>query len=455
MKQALALLALCAASSAAAQESAQGPLHEALGLPDNLKVSGSFRARIEAIDGQFRPATATADQLVSLRTTLAAEYDGGPWRIGAEFHDARGYIQEEDSSADTGVVNTLELSQYYVGLDLGDKLGAGGDSQITLGRMTMALGSSRLVSRQGFRNSINSYTGVRLDHTSERGLKFVAFWTMPNVRLPADRSSILENEPQWDRETTDVQLFGAFSSEPLSEQMSLETYAYGLLERDAPGFETADRRLVTPGVRLRSAPRPGKVDFEVEAIAQFGSAHASRSPADVTRRSVRAYGLHGEVGYLWETDWAPRTSVFFDYYTGDRGGDALGRFDSLYGGRRFEFGPTALFGPVSRSNLVSPGLRMDASPRNRLNLMGNFRLLRLDSSSDSFGLTGVRDASGGSGRDAGGQLEVQVRYEVVPKIAFLEVGYARLLKGRFLREAPSAPLTGDTNYGYADVTFRF
>lgn len=446
---------LYSASGAVAQETGEGPLHEALGLPEDLKISGSFRARIEAIDGQFRPDAATADQLVSLRTTLAAEYAAGPVRIGAEFHDARGYLQEDNSSADTGVVNALEFSQYYVGLDLGDELGRGSKTQLTVGRMTMALGSSRLVSRQGFRNSMNSYTGVSLDRTAPDGRRFVAFWTMPNVRLPTDRASILDNRAEWDRETTDVQLFGVFDARPLAGGVGLETYVYGLLERDVPGFATANRRIVTPGLRLKKAPTPGMVDFEFEAMAQFGSARESRAPADVTSRDVRAYGLHGEIGYLWEAGWTPRASAFLDYYTGNRGGSDLGRFDSLFGGRRFEFGPTALFGPVSRSNLVSPGVRVEAKPGSRLNLMGNFRLLRLDSSSDSFGLTGVRDPSGRSGRNAGSQLEAQLRYTLLPGVAVLEVGYARLFKGSFLRHAPTAPATGDTNYGYADVTFQF
>lgn len=445
---------LLAAPPSLAQNN-EGLLHDAVGAPEALRLSGSFRARSEIIDGQFRPDIATSDQLISLRTTLFAEYDTGPIRIGAEFRDARAYAQARNSSADNGVVNTLEFSQYYLGLDLEDALGAASVSTIKVGRMTMALGSSRLVSKQGFRNSMNAYTGVRLERTTSGGQQVTAFWTMPNIRLPSDAESILENDSRWDRETTDLQLFGAFISEPVGEGITLELYGYGLAERDAPGFETTNRRLFTPGIRLSRKPTAGRIDFDVELIGQVGHARASRAASDQVRRDVAAWLLHGSVGHRWSAPLQPRVSAFFDYATGNRGNDQIGRFDFLYGGRRFEFGPTALFGPVSRSNLVSSGARAEIAPSKGLNLSVAHRALWLDSATDSFGLTGVRDPSGASGRFAGQQLDLQLVHWLVPQRAQLDLGYAHLFKGSFLRNAPNAPATGDTDYGYASVTFTF
>ncbi len=453
MKQLLLLAGLFGAAPAAAQVTQDGALYTFIGSPDNFHLSGSVRLRTEALDGQFRPDRARADQLLSLRTTLFAEYDTGPIRIGAEFYDARGYVQNDDSSADTGVVNTLEFAQYYMGVDLDDALGEGSETRVTVGRMTMTLGSSRLVSRQAFRNSTNAYTGLRLERTAAGGRRFVAFWTMPNVRMPSDAASILDNRAQWDRETSDLQLFGMFNAVPVGDVLSLETYAYGLVERDAPGFDTTNRHLFTPGFRLKRKPAQG-LDFEVEAMAQYGTVRASRSAADTLDRSVQAYGIHGELGHGWAGRRKPRVAAFFDYYTGNRRGDH-NRFDTLYGGRRFEFGPSGLFGPVSRSNLVSPGIRIESKPTTRLDLMGNVRLLRLDSATDSFGTTNVRDAEGRSGHDAGEQFEAQLRYKLVPDIALLDVGYAYVRKGPFLRNAPNAPATGNTSYAYASMTFTF
>ena len=38
------------------------------------------------------------------------------------------------------------------------------------------------------------------------------------------------------------------------------------------------------------------------------------------------------------------------------------RFDTLYGARRFDFGPTSIYGPFIRSNLNSPALRLFFKP---------------------------------------------------------------------------------------------
>jgi hypothetical protein len=81
----LGAAALLAANGAAAQEKAENPLHEAVGAPENLKLSGTFRVQIESIDGQFRPTAARDDRLLTLRTTIAAEYDTGPFRVGVEL----------------------------------------------------------------------------------------------------------------------------------------------------------------------------------------------------------------------------------------------------------------------------------------------------------------------------------------------------------------------------------
>ncbi|WP_156348706.1 hypothetical protein [Sphingomonas sp. Leaf23] len=78
----LALLTVAMPSAAVAQITEDGLLHEAVGAPDNWHLSGSVRARFEAIDGQFREDAVNRDQVLALRTTLFAEYDAGPGRCG-------------------------------------------------------------------------------------------------------------------------------------------------------------------------------------------------------------------------------------------------------------------------------------------------------------------------------------------------------------------------------------
>lgn len=248
-----ALFGLLAPSPAHAQITDDGLLHEAIGSPDALHLSGSVRARFEAIDGQYREDAVNRDQVLALRTTLFAEYDAEPVRIGAEFHDARAYFQRRGSSVGTDVVNALEFSQYYLQGDLGAALGSRSTSYLKAGRMTMQIGSERLIARQGFRTSVTSFTGVQLIREGDDDRQFIAFWTMPTVRLPTGTEAIRRNRPQWDRESTDLQLFGAFNRVPLGREVRLETYAYGLVEQGETEADRSDRRLFTPGFRIFSA----------------------------------------------------------------------------------------------------------------------------------------------------------------------------------------------------------
>jgi len=450
----IGLIGVLGTGSAHAQITDDGLLHAAIGAPDALHLSGSVRARFEAIDGQYREDAVNRDQVLALRTTLFAEYDTGPVRIGAEFHDARAYFQRRNSSVGTDIVNALEFSQYYMRGNLGGALGAGSDSHIKAGRMTMQIGSERLVARQGFRTSVTSFTGVRLIREGDDDRQFVAFWTMPTVRLPTGARAIRRNSPQWDRENTDLQLFGAFNRVPVGRGVRLETYAYGLIERGESQADRSDRRLFTPGLRVFNKPDRG-VEFEIEGMAQFGRARDGSPDSGKPVLPVEAYGAHGDIGYRFGGRRQPQVSAFLDYYTGNRREGRIGRFDTLYGARRFEFGPTELFGAADRSNLVSPGFRVKALPTKRLSLMCDYRLLRLSSAVDRFSNSDVRDETGRAGRRAGEQVQAQLQYDLIPEVVALDIGYARLFKGRFFRDAPNAPDPRDINYGYASMMFSF
>lgn len=448
----IAAICLYAVPAAAADT----PLAKALGTPDDLTVTGSIRARFETLDGQFRPGRATQDSMLSLKTTLAAEYDAGRVRFGGELWDARTYGQDRLSSAGTTEVNALELAQAYVRFELGNQsAGAkGGKGMVTAGRFTLDMGSRRLVSRQAFRNTTNAYTGIHADWTTANGTRVQLLWAMPQIRLPEDADGIRHDRVKWDKETTDLQIYGAHLTVPHVLDGSAELYGFGLVERDSPGRPTRNRRLWTPGVRLSSKPAAGQWDHDVEGAYQFGHIRKSTIASDRTDLDVSAWFVHGEAGYTFAKGWKPRLSVHLDAVSGDGAKPGkFGRFDTLYGARRFEFGPTSLYGALGRANIVSPGLRLEATPSKRLDglLMG--RALWTENAHDSFSSTNVRDAAASKGRYAGFQLETRVRYWLVPKLLRAEAGGALLAKRGLLRNASNAPKTGDTHYGYMDLTF--
>ncbi len=437
-------------------------LYEALGKPDGWRINGSIRPRYEALGGQFRPAPAPAtNDLLSLQFTLFAEYDTGPVRIGGELIDARAYLQRRGSnSIATTEVNALELGQAYLGFDLEDSLGAGTVSTLTAGRFTQNVGSRRLIARNQFRNTINSFTGVAYDWQNAERDRLRVFWTMPQYRLPDDRAGILSNSIEFDREGLDAQLFGAIFTKSNVLGGILEGYGFGFVERDESrqlaGIQTRNRKLFTPGFRFYRPPTPGQFDHEFEAIGQIGYARNTTAINDQTDVPVEAYFFHAEGGYTFDTPWEPRLSFQYDQASGDsRKTTTYTRFDTLFGARRWEYGPTSLYGAVQRANLVSPGVRVEIAPDPTWDAFFDYRALFLQNSSDTFAATGVRDRTSQTGNFAGHQFEGRLRYWLVPRSVVMDLGSVYLLKGDVLETAPNAPRTGDTIYGYLSTSIFF
>ena len=449
--------ALALASTPALAQDSEEPwtLQDAIGDPDTLQVSGSARVRYEALHNQFRPGLDRNDDLVTMRFTLAAQYDAGPVKIGAELWDARAYLGDEGSSVGTGEVNALELIQAYVGVDLVHPLGDGSEAELIAGRFTMDLGSRRLVGRSNFGNTTNAFTGVKLDAETANGAKLAAFYTMPQQKLPSDKDAILGNRVKWDREGSDLQFWGLFAGIPKAlGGVDLDVYLYGLREKDRPDLSTRNRLLYTPGFRIYRAPAKGAVDFELEYAHQFGRIDDGTA-ADAPRLDVSADFLHAGLGYRFDRAWQPRIALEWDMATGNDDKPGYGRFDGLFGPRTIDLGPTGIYGPLGRNNINAPGLRFELKPNDRLESYVAYKALFLESASDSFGNTGVRDPAGLSGKFAGHQLDTRIRYWLSKNFLRLETGGAVLFDGRFLRDAPNANSTGDTVYGYVDLTATF
>lgn len=424
-------------------------------LPAWLNVSGSSRFRYETLDGQFRPGRDGGDQMSSVRSAVLAEARFNPVRLGLEVLDARILDADGDVTAGTSDVNALEVIQAYA--TVSTEAGAG-KLDIQAGRFTMELGSRRLVGTSNFNNVPAAYSGARLDWTVPSGLAISAFYTLPVTVRPFDRPSILDNDVKADSQSADTRFYGLFATLPKTVlEGDLELMALRLEEADDGTVATRDRRITTLAARFFREPRAGRFDYEFEAGYQTGTARASAAMADVADLKVKAGYAHLEAGYRWSLPWSPRLSAEFDYGSGDkdRTDREYGRFDSLFGPRRPDFGPGGLYGPLARSNILSPGLRLEVTPSKRMDATIFYRGLWLDESRDSFGSTGLRDTTGRSGTFAGHQIEGRARYWLVPGNIRLEVGAATLIRGDYLNTVPGRTNEGDTLYGYTDLTFTF
>lgn len=451
----VALFLIAGAVSAAEPAPAPWTLHDAVGAPASLQLSGSIRARLETLSGQSRVGLDSSFNITSLRSNVFAEYRRERFRIGGELWDSRAYPQQPTSGVSSNDVNALEFVQAYVGADFGAPFGKGSSATAQLGRFVLNLGSRRLVAADDYRNTTNGYSGVRLDLKSAGGATATVIYTEPQVRLPDALPGILENRVELDRESSDLVLWGGVTAFPaLLPFATLEGSWFGVRERDRADLATRDRNLHSAGLRVYRDPRAGTVDFELEAIEQTGSARASTA-ATAALLDVSAWFYHVEAGYQWAAGSRPHLALELDYAGGDDGDGKYGRFDTLFGTRRADLAPSGLYAAVGRTNLRAAGLRLEAAPTTRLDYMASWRILWLASRTDSFSTTGVRDVTGRSGDFAGHQVDARLRYWVIPRSLRFEVDAVLLAKGRFLKDAPNAPQTGDTHYLSVNLTSQF
>lgn len=440
-------------------------LNAALGAPEWLKVSGEHRARYESLDNQFRFRSPNAnppvrgyaenDDAMMLQTLLRVDAGGGE-TLGATFEgiDARQYgLHDEpgtanDSYVDATMVDTLDVLQAYGRWRLG-ALG-NGKHELRVGRETMDLGGRRLVARNLFRNTINAFTGASWLWQDETSL-LRAFWTLPVDRRPNDADDLLDNRQEWDDQDLDVQFGGVYFESRLAGRARYEVYAFGLDER---GRSTRQRELLTFGGRVHQPRKAGDWFYAVELIGQTGESKTSVTATSVSDHSA---GLaHVELGYQWEARWNPAIQVAYDYVTGDKDpndGDNE-RFDTLYGARRWEFGPTGLYGAVARANLNSPEVRLLLQPRKHLQFMVGWRMVMLAEDRDAWTASGLRDRTGSSGNHVGDQYELRMVWEVAPQSVDFDFGVCYLAEGSF-QDRASQGQGDDVTFGYAQLRWRF
>jgi hypothetical protein len=445
--------------SAADKEGADAwRVSKAASLPTWLDISGTHRTRYEALDGQFRADGWGGDQMMAFRTTLRLELKLERFSLVGEMMDSRQELADTGSPIDNTMVNAADLLQGYVALRFNGPFGGDSRSEIRLGRQTMDIGGRRFVARSDFGNAPNAFTGVHYEWQRKNGPAVSAFYVLPTTRLPSDAPSLIDNNIEFDDESFDLQFWGLHAQWPkLLWGATGEVYVFGLHEDDAAQSPTRNRQLYTPGLRLARKPAKGKWDFDFEGVAQFGKQRATTAASDTRNLEHFAWFGHAEAGYTFDAAWSPRVSVLYDYASGDddpTDGNS-NRFDTLYGARRFEHGPTGIYGAFARANIQSPGLRLVAKPAAPLELMTTYRPYWLASDTDAWTTSGLRDSSGNSGSFIGHQIEARVRWDVLPGNLRIEAGGAYLFAGDFIKNAPNATHRGDTAYGYVSVAITF
>jgi hypothetical protein len=426
-------------------------LNNVLKLPEVFSLSGHHRIRFENVDEQYRGNLNGGDQALVFRTVVMAKLNFKQIKFAAEMLDSRAELADSGTPLNGSVVNPLELLQAYIEVPMDNLLGQGSKSIIRGGRITMDVGSRRLVARNRFRNTINGFTGIDWQWQGADKQKFRFFYTLPVQRLFS--GSALDNEARFDKEHEQVRFWGVYySPAKLVWGDELEFYFLGLNEEDVTGvLSTRDRDLYTPGFRLYREPKKNQFDYQVESIFQFGESRSSTT--STIELDHFAYFHHVEIGYSFDTRWSPRLIIQYDYASGDDdpGDSENNRFDTLYGARRFDFGPTSIYGPFARANLSTPAVRLQLKPASNVTSFLALRGYWLASDNDAWTTARITNVAGQSDNYIGTQIEARVRWEVVPENIRVEVGAAHLFAGDVMDGAGKS----DATYLYSQAVFWF
>jgi hypothetical protein len=421
--------------------------------PSYLKFSGSERVRYEGLNGQFRDndnpvtlpnGTREVEDQVFSRLLLRADYTRGKWGSTVEGIDARAWGTKANSFANTTTVNTFDVLQANASYKFAE------GHKLTVGRYTMDIGSRRLSARNKFRNTINSFNGARWDFTGKDGYSAGAFWAMPTSRLPgnSNRAMLVDNDHDWDKQSIDYQFYGLHSTQNVNERTTAQFYALQLSDHR---MGARSRDLTTVGARVNTAAERGKLFGQAEVAYQFGTRESDAGNS--MTQDVHAYFVHGSIGKTFDHATKPTIRLALDVASGDDTNDATsyGRFDTLFGARRFEYGPTGIYGAIGRRNIVSPEIRFSFNPTPNTWVLVAARDFRLASQSDGWREAG--DTTGTSS-DIGQQVECRLRWDVKPKSVRLEGGAVYLSGGQF-RETSTAGRSTDTRYFFFEAIFTF
>lgn len=417
-----------------------------LHLPDWLDLAMENRTRFESYDHPWRASQAVGngrtDAQIAMRSRVRIGLGGdGPLKFLFEGQDSRSYLDgDRGDFRDTTTVNEFDILQLVGALTVKNVFGTGLRTDAHFGRMTMDFGRRRLIARNDFRNTTNAFDGFHWQLAQEGTWRIRAFATQPVVR----------DDVRLDQQYHNFLFWGTYLESRHFPWFQMDAYYLGLNDQRLSNG-TTHRTYTTAGGRLYKDPKPGELDYEIETTWQTGT----RGMTDHF-----AHFQHLDLGYTFKLPWTPRLVFHYDYASGDRKPDDSQSegFDTLFGARRFELGPTGIWGPHSRNNINSPGWRLIVTPTPNVILQVKHRVWYLAQSKDVFGSSGLRDRTGNAGTSLGHDVELRAQWMVTSNLDF-DAGYVHWFKGSYfdnLTILSQMPAGGniDSDYFYVQMRIR-
>lgn len=378
-------------------------------------VSGSFRVRYESLNNPIFPTSSAArkqsNQRLSTRFIVNSTVSYQNLAATIEIRDSRVFLDENDPTLTANQVNTLEPTQFFITYKPERASDLYEVSAVKVGRMELDYGSRRLLAKTAYRNATNSYDGIVVE-ARVADWQVHGVYVLPVSRFPTDSESLDGNERAFDKSFSERKFFGVYAA---SKDNNVKLQSYWLKEDDSEALATKNRDLYTLSVDYTQPFNNGLIT-NIEVVGQTGTSYQTASANDTDEKDVRAYMLFGYVGKQITDNTFLRAEV--DYISGDNdtSDDTISDFDTLYGVRRFDFGPTDVYQAMPRRNLKAVGLRSVSELAKAHNIMLGYKAMwyqKAPQDVDSF---------------IGHQVEARWRYQVRPELR-LVLGGAYLKKG--------------------------
>ena len=321
--------------------------------------------------------------------------------------------------------DVFDLHQGYLDLRLGVV-------RLRVGRQELQFGSSRLVSVRDL-NVRQSFDAARATLTGG-AWRVDAFTSRP----VSTRKGPLDDATDRAR-----QLWGVYAvREPRRSRNAADVYYLGF-ERDSARFDNAQGHEVRHSVGTRLWGTPSPVDYNIEAVAQWGSVGTSR---------IRAWGVASEVGYHLSLPMRPRVGLRADATSGDRDPtDAtLGTFNGLFASAAY-FGLIAPAGPANHVD-VQPQIGLEL--RRTVSVNAGWLLFRRRQVGDGiYTWSGqlLRSAAGTRATFIGHSPSVTVGWVITPHVS-LSGDVSAFTAGPFIRESGGG---STSTFVRTTVVYRF
>jgi hypothetical protein len=430
-----------------------------------VTLGAEIRARYEnRYNHDFSDATPNGSDFTLLRTRLNLGMDvTDDVKAFIQVQDARIFGAEQNEAANE---QNLDLRQGYV-----DVLKfAGLPLTLRVGRQTLVYGDQRLIGAFDWNNVGRAFDGARAMLTLTESLRLDLFATKiaelddavaegesiapfaPTLAFPSANPTEGGDEDQ--------NFYGAYAQGKSGKQ-TLDAYLL-YLEDNSPevaargvGAGTPieehatddDLRLWTGGVRLKGpVPALAGLDYGFEGAYQFGEG------ADF---DIRAFALHGELGYALPLFLKSRLSVEANYATGDddpADGD-FETFSNLFPTNHLHYG---YMDRVGWSNAENYALKLDSRITDKLSAKLHAWFFRLAEEEDALyhagGGTIFGPGAAGGEDEVGQEIDLVAAYTYNDVLAF-EGAYAHFFIGDAVKTAKAE--AEDADFAYLQMNLKF